>query len=313
MLAIRRAQRGSQAQGWRVRTVAGIRPANPFLAWIHGSVPEVQPRPCGMVSDRFGEHPCAGEGQLGVPLPGVASRTGQPRISSGRRVALCAGLSAGSSALHRPAVACRCALPRNRSREDRKTSLQPTRSPGRAPVSAGRTARTRPGGSRCAPGAHARRSVHVQLLPLCVLVCSGTRRGRRGHLMVRSLLSEANLVLIMRCRKFLVICRTEVENWPPIIDIAAIRLTRHTASSILGRMLFPLMGDRNGGDIQGGWAGGLGGGIRSAADQRTRGRRVAVRVLRAGVDRGLAGPGNVAGQAARAGGGAGPRARAYRR
>jgi hypothetical protein len=152
VLAIRRAQRGSQAQGWRVRTVAGIRPANPFLAWIHGSVPEVQPRPCGMVSDRFGEHPCAGEGQLGVPLPGVASRTGQPRISSGRRVALCAGLSAGSSALHRPAVACRCALPRNRSREDRKTSLQPTRSPGRAPVSAGRTARTRPGGSRCAPG-----------------------------------------------------------------------------------------------------------------------------------------------------------------
>jgi hypothetical protein len=191
VLAIRRAQRGSQAQGWRVRTVAGIRPANPFLAWIHGSVPEVQPRPCGMVSDRFGEHPCAGEGQLGVPLPGVASRTGQPRISSGRRVALCAGLSAGSSALHRPAVACRCALPRNRSREDRKTSLQPTRSPGRAPVSAGRTARTRPGGSRCAPGAHARRSVHVQLLPLCVLVCSDTRCGRRGHLMVRSLSSEA--------------------------------------------------------------------------------------------------------------------------
>ena len=64
-LATRRAQRGSPAQGWRVRSAAGIRPANPFLAWIHGSVPQVQPRPCGTVSDRFGEHPCAGEGQLG--------------------------------------------------------------------------------------------------------------------------------------------------------------------------------------------------------------------------------------------------------
>jgi len=64
-LATRRAQRGSPAQGWRVRTAAGIRPANPFLAWIHGSVPQVQPRPCGTVSGRFGEHPCAGEGQLG--------------------------------------------------------------------------------------------------------------------------------------------------------------------------------------------------------------------------------------------------------
>ena len=177
MLAIRRAQRGSQAQGWRVRTVAGIRPANPFLAWIHGSVPEVQPQPCGMVSDRFGEHPCAGEGQLGVPLPGVASRTGQPRISAGRRVALCAGLSAGSSALHRPAVACRCALPRNRSRRDRKTSLQPARSPGRAPASAGRSARTRPRGSRCAPGgacqAECSRAITTTLracAPVCAVV-----------------------------------------------------------------------------------------------------------------------------------------------
>jgi hypothetical protein len=44
-LATRRAQRGSPALGWRVRTAAGIRPANPFLAWIHGSVPQVQPRP----------------------------------------------------------------------------------------------------------------------------------------------------------------------------------------------------------------------------------------------------------------------------
>jgi len=78
-------------------------PANPFLAWIHGSVPQVQPRPCGTVSDRFGEHPA------------------QARVSAGRRVALCAGLSAGSSALHRPAVACRCVLPRNRTREDRGT------------------------------------------------------------------------------------------------------------------------------------------------------------------------------------------------
>jgi len=143
-LATRRAQRGSPAQGWRVRTAAGIRPADPFLVWIRGSVPQVQPRPCGTVSDRFGEHPCAGEGQLGHRFPGVASRTGQPRISAGRRVALCAGLSAGSPALHRAAVACRCALPRNRSREDRKTSLQPARSPGRAPVSAGRTSNAAP-------------------------------------------------------------------------------------------------------------------------------------------------------------------------
>jgi hypothetical protein len=65
-LATRRAaQRGSPVQGWRVRTAAGIRPVNPFWAWIHGSVPQVQPQPCGTVSDRFGEHPCAGEGQLG--------------------------------------------------------------------------------------------------------------------------------------------------------------------------------------------------------------------------------------------------------
>src|SRR5579863_4082038 len=33
-LATRRAQRGSPAQGWRVRTAAGFRPANPFLARI---------------------------------------------------------------------------------------------------------------------------------------------------------------------------------------------------------------------------------------------------------------------------------------
>ena len=63
-LATRRAQRGSPAQGWRVRTAAAGTPAQARV-------------------------------QLAVPLPGVASRTGQPRISAGRRVALCAGLSAG--------------------------------------------------------------------------------------------------------------------------------------------------------------------------------------------------------------------------
>ena len=60
-LATRRAQRGSPAQGWRVRTAAPLRR----------------------------------RGSARVPLPGVASRTGRPRISAGRRVALCAGLSAG--------------------------------------------------------------------------------------------------------------------------------------------------------------------------------------------------------------------------
>jgi len=74
VLTTRRAQRGSPAQGWRVRTAAGIRPANPFLAWIHGS-----------------SHRCS---------PDRAARF------------------------------------LNRSREDRKTSLQPARSPSRAPVRA---------------------------------------------------------------------------------------------------------------------------------------------------------------------------------
>ena len=49
---------------------------------------------------------------------------------------------------------------------------------------------------------------------------------------------------------------------------------------------------------------------RAAAGQRPGARRAAVRVLRAGVDRGLAGPGVLAGAAAGAGRGAGPRARA---
>jgi hypothetical protein len=127
-------------------------------------------------------------GPARAPLPGVASRTGQPRISAGRRVALRAGLSAGSSALHRPAVACRCALPRNRSREDRKTSLQPARSPGRAPVSAGRTARTRPRGSRCAPRGRMPGGVcacnYFHFARLCAPVRAVVGRGR---LMVRAL------------------------------------------------------------------------------------------------------------------------------
>ena len=135
-LVTRRAQRGSPAQGWRVRTAAGIRPADPFLAWIHGSVPQVQPRPCGTVSRRSAcreietvrtvRHPCS---QL--DLRGVLQYPQDELLERG------------------PAV---LGVPLR---------------------------------------AQARRSVHVRLLPLCALVCPGTRCGRRGHLMVRSLSSEA--------------------------------------------------------------------------------------------------------------------------
>jgi hypothetical protein len=53
-------------------------------------------------------------------------------------------------------------------------------------------------------------------------------------------------------------------------------------------------------------AGGLGGVIRLAAGQQVRAWHIAVRVLRPGVARRLAGPGDVAGTAARAGRDAGP-------
>ena len=56
-----------------------------------------------------------------------------------------------------------------------------------------------------------------------------------------------------------------------------------------------------------GWAGGVGGAVGPPADRGNGAGRVAVRVLRAGVDGGLAGSGDVAGAAAGAGRGAGPR------
>ena len=63
------------------------------------------------------------------------------------------------------------------------------------------------------------------------------------------------------------------------------------------------------GDCRGcgrGWPGRVGGGIGPPPGQGAGAGRFAVRVLRAGVDRGLAGPGDVAGAAAGAGGGADP-------
>lgn len=153
-LATRRAQRGSPAQGYRVRTAAGIRSANPCLAWIHGSVPQVQPRPCGR--SLIGSEINPAQVRAGSGTASWCSFT--YRAAADFRwspTCFMRQLAAGAPALHRSAVACRCALPRNRSREDRKASLPPARSPGRAPVSAGRTARTRPRGSRCAPGARA--------------------------------------------------------------------------------------------------------------------------------------------------------------
>jgi hypothetical protein len=192
--AVRRAQRGSPAQGWRVRTVAGIRPANPFSAWIHGSVPEVQPRPCGMVSDRFGEHPCAGEGQLGVPLPGVASRTGQPRISSGRRVALCAGLSAGSSACidqqWLAVASCReiepvrtVGLPAASSISGSCSSIRRTNCSNAAPQFS-----VRPRGA-CQP--ECSRAITTTLRACVLRYALWLAWTSQGHLMVRSLSSEA--------------------------------------------------------------------------------------------------------------------------
>jgi len=59
-------------------------------------------------------------------------------------------------------------------------------------------------------------------------------------------------------------------------------------------------------------AGSLGGGVGPAAGYRARPWRIAVRVPRAGVDGGLAGPGDLAGEAAGTGGGPDPRARAHR-
>jgi hypothetical protein len=58
--------------------------------------------------------------------------------------------------------------------------------------------------------------------------------------------------------------------------------------------------------------GGLCGGVMAPVSPRPGGWRVAVLVLRSGVDGGLAGPRVIAGAAAGASGGAGPRVRAYR-
>lgn len=43
--------------------------ANPCLAWIHGSVPQMQPRPCGRSLIGSGITPCAGEGRLKYAVP----------------------------------------------------------------------------------------------------------------------------------------------------------------------------------------------------------------------------------------------------